>query len=90
MFGVYKITTRIEHNYSHRTTGPAFVHSTQDDQRIVFSTDDSVWKFQKNFETLMTWTKEKNVFNDDFWLKPNGSAVINFDSAKFTINMISY
>ena len=88
MFGVYKITPRLK--YFDQTTQPLFVHSTQEDQLLFFSTAESGWIFQKKFETIMTWTKEKTVFSEEFWSKQNGSAVLNFGSSKFTINMISY
>ena len=85
MFGVYKITVHKDYR-----TVPVFVHSTQNDQRLIFSCWDNAWKFRNGFETIMTWKKEKTVFSDEFWSKPNGSAVLNFDSPKFTINLISY
>ena len=87
MFGVYKITARKGWQYMNV---PVFTHSTQNDQRFFFSYGHNLWKFQKGFETIMSWKKEQNVFSDEFWSKPNGSAVINFDSPKFTINLISY
>ena len=38
----------------------------------------------------MTWTKEKTVFSDEFWSKPNGIAIFNFSEFKFTFHMISF
>jgi len=81
MLGVYKILP-------HNVQIPVFIHSTHNDQRLIFSIDDDCWKFQKNIETIFTWKKERNVFNDEFWSKTNGIAVLNF--TEFTFHMISF
>ena len=83
MLGVYKIR-------AHNGQVPVFIHDTLNDRRLIFSTDDVCWKFQKNLETIFTWKKEKNVFNEEFWSKPNGIAIFNFSEFKFTFHMISF
>ena len=82
MLGVYKILAR------NGQVPPVFIHGTHNHQRLIFSTDDVCWKFQKNLKTIFTWKKEKNVFNEECWLKPNGIAILNFP--EFTFHMISF
>ena len=94
MLGVYKIIEHKEWQSNSQgygtTTVPVFIHSTKKDQRLIFSTDKNCWKFEKNLETVFTWPRAKTVFNDESWLKPNGSAILNFGSLKFTFHMIPY
>ena len=95
MLGVYKIIAYKEwqtnsQGTGNQTTVPVFIHSTQNDQRIIFSNDDNCWKFEKNLETIMNLRREKNVFNEEFWIKPNGTATLNFTDLKFTFQMISF
>ena len=103
MLGIYKIIARKEWYFrpdsefyqypdllSDYYTEPVFIHSTHNDQRFIFSTDDKCWKFEKNYKTILTWPKEKNVFNDESWSKPKGTATLNFSTEKFTLHMISF
>ena len=89
MLGIYKIIAR-KRWYFRSDLVPVFIHSTHNDQRLIFSTDDKCWKFEKNYKTILTWPKEKNVFNDESWSKPKGTATLNFSTEKFTLHMISF
>ena len=96
MLGIYKIFARgmVSHEWNGLSdlelAVPVFIHSTHNDQRLIFSTDDKCWKFEKNYKTILTWPKEKNVFNDESWSKPKGTATLNFSTEKFTLHMISF
>ena len=93
MLGNYKIIAHKElqaNSFFATTTVPIFIHDTHSDQRLIFSNDKNCWKFEKNLETVFTWPREKNVFNDESWSKPNGIAILNFGALKFTFHMIPY
>ena len=95
MLGNYKIIAHKEWQANSQGSGnqitvPIFIHDTHSDQRLIFSNDKNCWKFEKNLETVFTWPREKNVFNDDSWSKPNGIAILNFTALKFTFHMLPY
>ena len=84
LLGVYKI------NHGGWKMRPQFKHSTDEDQILFFSDHDKCWKFMKKFKTIMRWSKEKNIFNDESWSKLNGTATLNYGTEKFTLHMISF
>ena len=88
MLGNYKI---IAQKTWRANSVPVFIHDNHSNQRLIFSPNKNCWIFEKDYETVFTWSKEKDVFNDECWSKPNGIAILNFTALKkFTFRIIPY